>query len=140
MIPSPGSRKNLGIWKMKITSFLVVSWLDQACFKEALGWDRVPYNLQDFFDEWLPLNCNKYHVKFFCFDTVLWSTWNARNKMGIEKRFPRSKNEVFHKTFSFFTEMESAAEKRGCKVPTRHDYYHEAVAGGVLGANRRNGN
>lgn len=60
--------------------------------------------------------------------------------MGIEKRFPRSKNEVFHKTFSFFTEMESAAEKRGCKVPRRHDYYHEAVAGGVLGANRLNGN
>ena len=28
--------------------------------------------------------------------------------------------------------MESAAEKRGCKVHRRHYYYHEAVAGGVL--------
>jgi hypothetical protein len=28
--------------------------------------------------------------------------------------------------------MENAAEKRGCKVPRRHDYYHEAVAGDVL--------
>jgi hypothetical protein len=38
------------------------------------GGGRVPYNLQDFFDEWLPLNCNKYHVKFFfCFAMVLWS-------------------------------------------------------------------
>jgi hypothetical protein len=28
--------------------------------------------------------------------------------------------------------MESAAEKRGCKVHRRHYYYHEAVAGDVL--------
>ena len=48
--------------------------LDQACFKEALGWDRVPYNLQDFFDEWLPLKMQQVscQVVLFCYGFVVY--------------------------------------------------------------------
>ena len=55
-----------------------------SCFKEALGWDRIPHNLQDIFYSWLQLNCRNYHVKIFISAIVLWSIWNIRNKMGIQ--------------------------------------------------------
>jgi hypothetical protein len=31
----------------------------------------------------------------------LWGLWNIRKKIGIEKNFPKSSNEVFDKIFSF---------------------------------------
>lgn len=105
-----------------------------ACFKEALGWDRAPCSLQDFFDNWLPLNSKQYHVKLFAFSVVLWSIWTTRNKMGIERKFQRSTNEVFHKMFNFLQKWKILLRKRRCKIPRRYNQRHEAVAGGVLEA------
>jgi hypothetical protein len=33
--------------------------------QEALGWDRVPKNLQDFLGNWLPMGCADYSLKTF---------------------------------------------------------------------------
>ena len=59
-----------------------------VCFKEALGWDRVPVSLQDIFDYWVPLGCSDYLIKLVVLSIILWGLWNTRNKMGIEKKFP----------------------------------------------------
>lgn len=67
-------------------------------FKEALGWDRVPQSMQDVFDFWIPMGGRDYHIKLSTFVIVLWGLWNVRNKIGIEKKFLRSSNEVFHIT------------------------------------------
>lgn len=44
---------------------------------------------------------NDYHTKLFMSTIVLWGLWTARNKMGIEKIFPRNSNEIFHNFFVF---------------------------------------
>lgn len=33
------------------------------CFKEALGWDRVPQSFSDVMDNWIPLGEKNYHIK-----------------------------------------------------------------------------
>lgn len=66
-----------------------------ACFKEALGWDRAPNDMGDFFENWIPLGCRNYGLKLFTFSVVVWVLWTTRNKMAIDKCFPESTNEVF---------------------------------------------
>jgi len=56
-----------------------------VCFKEALGWDRVPSSFQDIFDYWVPLGCSDYHIKFFILSIILWDLWNIRNKGDREE-------------------------------------------------------
>ena len=56
-------------------------------FKEALGWDRSPQNIQDVFEYWTLLGGKYYHIKLFMFSVMLWGLWTVRNKMGIEKNF-----------------------------------------------------
>lgn len=36
-----------------------------------------------------------YNIKIFVLTIVLWGWWSTRNKMGIEKKFPKSSKEVF---------------------------------------------
>jgi hypothetical protein len=52
------------------------------------GWERVPLNFQDFFDNWLPLQDKQYKLKLFVLANVVWVLWNIRNKMSIEGVFP----------------------------------------------------
>jgi hypothetical protein len=56
--------------------------------KQAMGWERVPLNFQDFFDNWLPLQDKHYKLKLFGLANVVWVLWNVRNKMSIEGVFP----------------------------------------------------
>jgi hypothetical protein len=58
-----------------------------TCLKQAMGWERVPLNFQDFFD-WLPLQDKHYKLKLFGLANVVWVLWNVRNKMSIEGVFP----------------------------------------------------
>lgn len=76
-----------------------ISRLVWFCFKEALGWDRCPSSMQDVFDNGVKLGDRNCHVKLFIFFVILWGLWNIRNKMGIEKKFPNSSIDVFHKIF-----------------------------------------
>lgn len=71
------------------------------CFKEALGWDRVPRSMKDVFYHFITLRGSDYHIKLFTFVIIIWGLWNVRNKMAIEKRFPKSSKEVFGKIFQF---------------------------------------
>jgi len=60
-----------------------------ACFKEALGWDRMPRSLQDFFEEWLPLHCSKYHVKFFYLCCCIMGDLECKKQNGDRKEIPK---------------------------------------------------
>lgn len=72
-----------------------------TCFKEALGWDRVPNSLTEVLENWIPLGAHDYHVKLFMLVITLWGIWTVRNKMAIEKSFPRESRDVFIKIFKF---------------------------------------
>lgn len=56
------------------------------CFKEALGWDRVPISMTDMMEHWIPIGGQNYHIKLFTLIIVLWGLWTVRNKMAIEKK------------------------------------------------------
>lgn len=71
------------------------------CFKEALGWNKIPTNVQEVFDHWIPLNSHKYYAKLFVLSIVLWGIWTIRNKMSIEKSFLGSSNEAFYNFFPY---------------------------------------
>lgn len=57
--------------------------------------------MEDVFDNWIPLGCYDYQLNSFCLLLFYRGLWMVRNKMGIEKVFLRSSNEVFHIIFVF---------------------------------------
>ena len=72
-----------------------------ACFKEALGWERVPTSWQDFLDIWILLGCRDYNPKLFLSTIVLWAIWTSWNKRAIEGKFPRYPTELLIKSNMF---------------------------------------
>ena len=72
-----------------------------TCFKEVLGWERIPVGWQDFLDTWIPLGCKDYHTKLFLLTMVTWALWTSRNKRTIEGKFPRKPSDLLFKTKSF---------------------------------------
>lgn len=36
-------------------------------FKATLGWDKIPSDLKDFYENWLPLNRDNYNARMFIF-------------------------------------------------------------------------
>ncbi|RLN39911.1 hypothetical protein C2845_PM01G23220 [Panicum miliaceum] len=59
-----------------------------SCFKEALGWDKCPFSLEEVYREWIPLGCAKFNLKPFSFAIIWWGLWLSRNKMRMEHKFP----------------------------------------------------
>jgi len=72
-----------------------------VCFKEALGWMRIPNGLQDFFDNWIPVGCPKYNTKLFLLAITMWALWTIRNKRVMEGRFMRQPANILFKINSF---------------------------------------
>ena len=78
-----------------------------SCFKEALGWDRIPVGWQDFLDNWIPLGCKDYNAKLFLLTMVTWALWTSRNKRANEGRF--------HETqLTFYTKQICSCRNGGC--------------------------
>jgi hypothetical protein len=72
-----------------------------ASLKDLLGWERVPRGLWDLLEQWVPLGCESYNLKFFSLTIVLWVLWITQNKMTIEGVFVRNPTEVLHKICVF---------------------------------------
>ena len=78
----------------------VVELFVWACFKEILGWNRVPRSLSHMLDHWIPLGCPEYDLNFFAFVIVAWSLWVTRKKIRIQQLFPRSPTSILFKSAS----------------------------------------
>jgi len=72
-----------------------------TCLKEALGWVRIPNNLGDFLEIWLPTGTRDYQLKLFVFSFLFWGLWTTRNKSSIDGVFPKSPTEPLFKILSF---------------------------------------
>lgn len=68
-----------------------------SCIGEAFEWDRVPSNMQDFQENWLPINSKNFELMHFCFGVIAWNLWKNRNKMAIEKKFDKSTDAILFK-------------------------------------------
>jgi hypothetical protein len=44
-----------------------------ACFSDALGWGGSPDNLQEMWEELVPLGCSNHKLKLFLVGVVFWS-------------------------------------------------------------------
>lgn len=73
------NRSHIKSYFLKCTSAKFV-W---GCPKEALGWERIPSDMQDFLANWVPMGCTNHSLKIFLATTVIWSLWTTRNKMSI---------------------------------------------------------
>lgn len=68
------------------------------CVKEILIWGRIPGSLDDLHLNWLDKRgANDYHIGLFSFAALAWTLWKIRNKMVIEKTFPKQPIEVIVK-------------------------------------------
>jgi len=100
----------------------------------------MPSSLQVVFDKWIPLRGNNYHIKLFMLAIVLWSLWNVRNKMGIEKKFPKSSsNKVFLQKIWFCSEVAGSFEGARCQALERQGKADEKLDDELLEANLRLG-
>ena len=59
-------------------------------------WGEISFKIHSNPLQYMWIDTNLVHV---CYNHL--GLWNVRNKTGIEKKFPRSCNEVFHKIFMF---------------------------------------
>lgn len=73
-------------------------------------------------------------LSFSC-SIVLWGIWNVRNKMGIEKRFLSSSNEVFYKFFTFLQKWRILLKDGDARFFGQQYKKNEYVVGRILEAN-----
>ena len=72
-----------------------------AILKEVFELEFVPRSLQEFSEKWLhgkgPL---PYRLFLFLFAGFAWTLWVTRNKMAIEKVFPKAPTDVLYAALS----------------------------------------
>ena len=84
-----------GQWEFIFFQCIITAFV-WSCFKEALGWNKVPDNLGVVFWEWIPLGSADYNLKLFSFAVIWWSFWLSLNKMILEKKFPNQPCDVLY--------------------------------------------
>jgi hypothetical protein len=73
-----------------------------GCLRDALGWDRCPMSASDLLGDGFAAESKvPKHVNLFIFEGMSWAIWRARNKMAIEKSFPKTPLEVIWSGISF---------------------------------------
>ena len=53
-----------------------------TCFKEILGWERIPVSLDNIFDHWIQQGCTNRHLKLFTFTIVVWVLFFFEKQAG----------------------------------------------------------
>lgn len=77
------------------------------CVKEALSWEGVPTSMDDLLENWPPNgNRSQKSLGLFIFAGLMWAIWRTRNKMAIEKIFPRKPIETLLYGLSFLQKWE----------------------------------
>lgn len=73
-----------------------------ACIRDALAWDGFPTSTANFFEIWLLKGFGTQKpFALFIFAGFMWAIWRTRNKMTIEKKFPKSASNVMFYGISF---------------------------------------
>ena len=67
----------------------------------------------------LPLACPNQDLKFFTFGIVAWAIWVTRNKIRIQRCFPRSPVIILYKINFFYAEMVGAPTRRWAEETER---------------------
>ena len=65
-----------------------------CCIRDALGWAGCPSSLSDALDDHVWGGKIPIRLKFFIIVGVTWAIWRSRNKMAIEKLFPKNPLDV----------------------------------------------
>ena len=67
------------------------------CIKEALGWERIPNSINEFFSNWLN-KCRGVEKTcgLYCFTMVAWGLWKIRNDMAINLKFCRQLSNILY--------------------------------------------
>lgn len=78
-----------------------------CCIRDTFGWESFPTSTTDFMESWLPdkLGVHK-HLAMFIFAGLMWAIWRKRNKMAIEKIFPKTPSEALLYGLSFMQKWE----------------------------------
>uniref|UniRef100_A0A0A9FMG5 Reverse transcriptase zinc-binding domain-containing protein n=1 Tax=Arundo donax TaxID=35708 RepID=A0A0A9FMG5_ARUDO len=66
-----------------------------SCFRECFEWEDLPSSVADLWENWIPkkfgVTCK---LAIFMFSGLAWAIWKTRNKMSIEKKFPKSSSDA----------------------------------------------
>lgn len=72
------------------------------CIRDALDWEGFPTSTADFFETWLPKGFGTQKTfALFIFVGFMWAIWRTRNKMTIERKFPKAASNVMLYGVSF---------------------------------------
>lgn len=77
-----------------------------SCLRDSIGWDGFPTSTTELMNGWLNKPTTSKHIGLFFFAGFLWAIWRNRNKMAIERKFPRSPSEVLWCGISFVQRWE----------------------------------
>ena len=99
------------VWENQlITSSFTVFW---AIFKEVFDLETVPRSLKELSEVWLqgkgPLPIR---LIMFLFAGLSWILWITRNKMAIEKSFPKFPSDVLYAALSLLQRWTTLLEER----------------------------
>ena len=78
-----------------------------TCFKEILGWERIPVSLDDIFDHWIQQGCTNRHLKLFTFTFVVWVLFFFEKPAGALPNHLRRRSRVLQKSKKILHKIEN---------------------------------
>lgn len=73
-----------------------------SCVRDALGWAGCPHDFSDLMSGRLTKSSKLSRgLALFVLAGVTWAIWRIRNKMAIERSFPKSPMDVIHSGIAF---------------------------------------
>lgn len=88
------------VWNMWITFFFTCH-LATMIIKEVFNPEAYPTSLSEFYNMWLlGKGALPIRIIIFIFAGFTWALWTSRNKMAIEKKFPKAPTDVVYVALS----------------------------------------